>query len=209
MLKLPFWSKADAAEKSFHARQLRRLFFLTVLVLLVYTIIFGVFYSYIVDKLLSSQIANDLLPEELMELSSIIPGVRETLIWSIIVIMLLNIVMTLIVGVIITHKLASPLYHFKMAAKKMGEGRLDVSIHLNRGDEFKDLAKDLNSAIARIQLMIMAVKENVLVLESELDLKHLDKRLKDAIDGCHEALTYFETVDLEDPLLFPEEPKNK
>ena len=81
-------------------------------------------------------------------------------------------------------------------------GKLATVIHVRDGDELTDIAEDINDSSARLQIMVMSMKDNL-----------------DMIDGCdlptetalhletiRENLAYFETINLADTAANPNEP---
>ncbi len=188
------WWQIIFLEKSFHFRQIRRLLTITILIVIVSTTLLGVFYHSIIDHFISGDLPVYFMPEEMAAISAGLPGLQETMLKWGTIIMLTNISLTLILGIYITHKLGSPLCRFKLAAKDIADGQLYTHVEIPRSDEFKDLADELNNAIARVQLMIMAINENLRILENESS--SLDDK-NNAVKGCREALAYFETIEIE------------
>lgn len=188
------WWRVLVLEKGFHLRQIRRLILLMIIMIFISTLCLGIFYSHILNILISGDMPAYFLPEDMLSIDAKLPGLQSTLLSWVLGMLCINVFITVILGVYITHKLGSPLYHFKCAAQAIGNGKLSTDIHLDKGDEFKDLAEGLNSAVARVQLMIMMVKENMQTLE-QATAGTDSPEIKEAIQGCHEALDYFETVD--------------
>lgn len=57
--------------------------------------------------------------------------------------------MTLIAGVVFSHRLAGPIYRIRQTIKDYKDGKSVKPIVLRKNDEFKDLAEDLNQIFAR------------------------------------------------------------
>lgn len=51
------------------------------------------------------------------------------------------------IGVRVSHKLSGPVYHMRRVLREIREGKPPAPIRLRDGDEFMDLAKDINDTI--------------------------------------------------------------
>ncbi len=56
-----------------------------------------------------------------------------------------------LVGVVISHRTAGALYHFKRVFREIQSGKLEARIHLRKKDEFKDVAEECNRMINFLQ----------------------------------------------------------
>jgi methyl-accepting chemotaxis protein len=57
-------------------------------------------------------------------------------------------------AVLVTHRLAGPLYRFEQSAEEVGRGRLRHRVRLRDWDEFADLKDRLNAMIEALQKMV-------------------------------------------------------
>lgn len=81
----------------------------------------------------------------------------------------------------VTHKIGGPLYRMEQVAKQIGEGDLEVELHLRPHDELKDLATALNTMCEGIAGKIRRIQQGVDDLEkrkgSEPELEAVKKTL--------------------------------
>lgn len=193
------WWKRYLTKRGFQSRQLLRLAGLTMISVFLSTIGLWMFYNGLIDRLSAGDLPFFFTPDQMQAMSDQIPGVRETALKWIIIMSGLNMVIVIFVGAFITNKLGGPLYQFNLTMKKIAEGDLNIDIRLRKGDEFKDLAENINNATARLQIMIMSIQENVEVIE-RLRLQPANQQiLQQSLAGIREALSYFQTVEITNP----------
>ena len=78
-------------------------------------------------------------------------------------------------GVIISHRMAGPLYRMRQTLDQMAQGDLSVEIRLRRKDDFKSLAENINNLKKRWRIQIKELKELGRRLETgdeEMQKKH-------------------------------------
>ncbi len=127
--------------------QLRYAFWLSGTGVILVAAITVVFYSYIrnnyavlVDLSPMTDDAKALLYDELNQII-----VRLAAISTVFILM-----MTFL-GVIISHRAAGAVYHFKKVFRLIGEGKVDERIQLRPGDDFQDAAADFNQMMDRLR----------------------------------------------------------
>lgn len=49
-----------------------------------------------------------------------------------------------IIGVVLSHRTAGPMFHFKRVFRSIREGNLNARVHLRPKDDFQDVAKEFN-----------------------------------------------------------------
>jgi methyl-accepting chemotaxis protein len=110
----------------------------------------------------------------------------------------ISFVLSLTLGLFLTHRLAGPLYRFEQTIKAILSGDLSVRIRLREKDEFHALALLLNQAIVEIEQRLRAIENKGHQLEEHLDavLAELKQRPQgqviaeelDQIRGLHSEL---------------------
>lgn len=70
------------------------------------------------------------------------------------------------VSILITHKIAGPVYRFKQTLAEISEGNLDVTIKLREKDDLKDLAEELNDVISEFKGAVTTLQKNHDVISS-------------------------------------------
>ena len=90
----------------------------------------------------------------------------------------ISFILSLILGLFLTHRLAGPLYRFEQTIKAILSGDLSVRIRLREKDEFQELALLLNQAIVEIDQRLRAIETKGHQLEERLDavLAELDQQ---------------------------------
>ena len=78
-------------------------------------------------------------------------------------------ILSLILGLFLTHRLAGPLYRFEQTIKAILSGDLSVRIRLREKDEFQELALLLNQAIIEIDQRLGAIEKKGQELEERFD----------------------------------------
>jgi methyl-accepting chemotaxis protein len=81
----------------------------------------------------------------------------------------ISLILSLILGLFLTHQLAGPLYRFEQTIKAILSGDLSVRIRLREKDEFQELALLLNQAIVEIEQRLRAIETKGHQLEERLD----------------------------------------
>jgi methyl-accepting chemotaxis protein len=89
--------------------------------------------------------------------SAILPSVFLSHLIALVLITLLTIVVTLL----ISHKLAGPLFRFQKELGEIGEGNLTQVIKLRKNDQVKAMADSLDQMRVNLQKKILDIKEEV------------------------------------------------
>jgi len=192
------WWSNFLLEKGFHFRQIRRLLIITTFMVAISAIAMGIFYNQIMDLFTSGDLPAYFMPEDMARLDAQIPGVRKTLLIWMSFIFCINVVVCLFIGILITNKLGGPLFHFKRSMQQIAMGKLFTVVELRKGDEFQDMAESINGMVSTVQLMIMAINENIDRLEKSMEGKEPNADIEQAIEGCRSTLSFFETITLPD-----------
>lgn len=81
----------------------------------------------------------------------------------------ISFILSLILGFVLTHRLAGPLYRFEQTIKAILNSDLSVRIRLREKDEFQELALLLNQAIIEIEHRLRVIEAKGHQLEVLLD----------------------------------------
>ena len=57
-----------------------------------------------------------------------------------------------LLGIVISHKAAGAVYHFKKVFRQIAEGKTDARIRLRPGDDFQEAAQEFNSMMDRLNV---------------------------------------------------------
>ncbi len=123
---------------------------LTILLLVVYTLLFVVilFTPYVLP------LYSDVPLEEQTRSARMLLSLH-TSVWPALGIVILTLG---VLSVFITHKIAGPVYRFKKVLSEISAGNLNVSVHLRKRDDLKDLAEDLNMVIKELQVFVRTLQ---------------------------------------------------
>ncbi|MFH1458893.1 MAG: HAMP domain-containing protein [Candidatus Omnitrophota bacterium] len=89
-------------------------------------------------------------------------------------------------SIIVSHKVAGPVYRLQKVAHKVARGDLSQNVRLRRNDELKNLSQAFNAVIENMQLLV--VKDKKLINELSQLTDTLYNNLKDKKIDENEAL---------------------
>ena len=113
---------------------------------------------------------------------------------------------TIILTIIISHKVAGPLYRFQRSAEEIGKGNLTLDTRIRESDQAKDLAdafshmtSELRKKLIEIDTQSKEVKQsvdelNIMIQDKSPNLKEIQKRfeiLKQTSNTLRQSLQYF------------------
>jgi len=79
---------------------------------------------------------------------------------------------TIALTMIISFRIAGPLYRLKMMFKDLGTGNLSTQMHLRSDDQLKDIAQAYNDAIHTLNIKIKSLKDISSMDEMKRELDH-------------------------------------
>lgn len=126
-------------EQSFKQRQIFRLLALTGLNVLVSTLAFISFMHHQLDSMHGGLAYLDPAPSL----------VRIGVVWAALMSGLGGL-FALLTGLLMTHRMAGPIYKFKLELKRIEQGQPPRPIAVRKNDEFKDVAEALNGALVAL-----------------------------------------------------------
>lgn len=174
-------------DKSFQAREIRRVITLSFIYLAITTVLLGVFYSVMLDRLVSGSSPLLFVSEDAQLAAEAIPSLAGVLGKWLLAMLAINLCVTLALGIFITRKLGAPLMAIKRALREMGAGNLDVKLRESDTSEFGELAGELTAAISSVRAQIGAAK-NEIEAAQQSDSENVDE----AVRNCKLALDYFQ-----------------
>ena len=126
------------------------------------------------------------VPEASKKLAEIFVQTSQLLVIPII---LLAVIFTAI-GIILSHKVAGPIFRVERVAQELSKGNLDIKVKFRKGDELHELADSLNEMITGIRSIVKEDKditEKLIKISDKLteDVnkeKSIKKDVKDAVD---------------------------
>ncbi len=189
-----FFILALFKDKTFQAREIRRVIAFATLYLVLTTVMLGLFYNHLLGQLASGNSPMLFVSEDMNMLNEQIPSLSSVLGKWIGMMMLMNIVVTSMISIYIVRKLGQPLLAVKRALREIGDGNLNVRMRAGDDAEFSELTDALSVAVASINKQVAAAKTEMDTLQ---DLKSQPSANADEIESsltnCKIALDYFIT----------------
>ncbi len=188
-----FFLLAILRDKSFQAREIRRVMKLSTLYLVITTILLGVFYQQILGQLVEGVSPLFFVSEDMQLVNEAVPAVASLLGKWIAIMLVVNLFVTAALGVYITRKLGHPLMAIKRTLREIGAGNLDVRLRASDSKEFGEIASELTTAMRSVREQISAAKVEInqadqLTNQPETRSEDIDKALR----NCKLALDYFQ-----------------
>jgi len=95
---------------------------------------------------------------------------------------------TIIITLIVSHKIAGPMFRFEKDLKEVGEGNLTKTISLRSKDQFTKMAESLNIMTANLHDKVLVIQAEVEgLLESASEEKVAENLIK-GLDHLHETI---------------------
>lgn len=102
-----------------------------------------------------------------------------------------NIVTTLIIGIIvivvtllISHKIAGPMFRFEKDLEEISQGNLQKHIQTRQGDQFSSVAKNLNNMVGNLNEKLSEVQGDLKRLAEAAIAQDLPQDFRDDLDEC-------------------------
>ncbi|MBX2886420.1 MAG: methyl-accepting chemotaxis protein [Granulosicoccus sp.] len=187
---------AIVKDKTFQAREIRRVILLAMTYLVVTTVLLGVFYHAMLGRLVDGAAPLFFVSEDMERFNEMVPGLASVLGRWMIVMLIVNVVITVLVGTYITRKLGHPLMAIKRALNEVGGGNLDVRLRESDSREFSELTVALNSAMGTIREQVKTAQDEFEQLEQIQNQPSTSAEdVQTAISKCKNALSYFTVAD--------------
>ena len=189
-----FFLLALFKDKTFQAREIRRVIAFATLYLVLTTIMLGLFYNQMLGQLVAGKSPMLFVSEDMGMLNEQIPSLSSVLGRWIVMMMVMNIVVTSMISIYIVRKLGQPLLAVKRALREIGDGNLNVRMRASDDNEFAELTEALSVAVASINKQLSSAKSEMQQIH---DLKEQPNANAEQIDtsltNCKMALDYFIT----------------
>jgi len=179
-------------DKTFQAREIRRVILLAGVYLLITTVLVGLFYHSILGKLIEGASPLFFVSEDMELFNEALPGLASVLGKWVIAMLVVNVLVTMAIGTYILRKLGHPILAIKRALRDIGDGDLNVQLRASDDKEFGEISEGLNTAMERIRAHIAEAKNEMASLEELRNSPAANASdINEAIDNCNSALNYF------------------
>ena len=191
-----FFLLALFKDKTFQAREIRRVIAFATLYLVLTTIMLGLFYNQMLGQLVAGKSPMLFVSEDMGMLNEQIPSLSSVLGRWVVMMMVMNIVVTSMISIYIVRKLGQPLLAVKRALREIGDGNLNVRMRASDDNEFSELTEALGIAVASINKQLSSAKnemQQIHDLKQQPDVN--SEQIDTSLSNCKIALDYFITDD--------------
>ena len=169
-------------DRTFRAREIRRVAKVGAIYLAVTTVLVGLFYHQVLGRLIDGMAPLLFVSEDAALVNDAVPTMGEVLGRWLLAMLAVNVVVTAALGVWITRRLGRPLLAIKRVLREMAGGNLDVRLRASDDDEFGELAEELSEAVARVRERVAEAQAATAVADPA-----------EALAGTRAALEWFRT----------------
>lgn len=148
-------------DKTFQAREIRRVIKLSMVYLLATTALLGLFYNQMLGELTSGSAPLLFASEDMNLVNEAVPPLGSVLVQWMAAMMLINVALTVCLGIYITRKLGHPLMAIRRALREVAAGNLAVRLRESDDSEFGDLSNELQAALAVVRNQVADAKASI------------------------------------------------
>ena len=166
-------------DKTFQAREVRRVIMLSLVYLLVTTVLLGLFYNHMLGELTSGNSPLLFASEDMNLVNEAIPPLGAVLLRWMLVMLVVNVLVTAAISIYIMRKLSHPLMAMRRALKEVAAGNLDVRLRETDSKDFGELSNELKAALAVVRNHVAEAKFSIEDAngDSEAALKNVESAL--------------------------------
>jgi len=183
-------------DKTFQAREIRRVIMLSLLYLAVTTALVGVFYHFMLGRLLDGMAPLLFVSEDIALANDALPSMTTVLSQWMLIMLGVNTVITVCVAIFITRKLGQPILAIKRALREVGNGELHVRLRSSDRGEFGEIVAELATAMHSVRTQIALAKEGIAEADSLNNKPSQETQFAPEIDlgldKCRSALEFFQ-----------------
>jgi len=190
-----FFLLSIVKDKTFQAREIRRVIAFATLYLVITTIMLALMYNQMLGQLVSGNAPMLFVSEDMAMLNEQIPSIGSVLGRWIVMMLVVNVVVTCLISMYIIRKLGQPLLAVKRALREIGEGNLNVRLRADDDKEFAEVSEALQSAINSVNRKIAQAKMGMNSYQELQNSASNDEELAESLKNCSDALDYFTTED--------------
>ncbi len=180
-------------DKAFQMRQIRRVLWLTLFFIVQSTIILGIFYHNILGQLVQGTAPLLFASEDLQLINDSVPSASEVMTKWLVIMLVVNALVTVMIGVYIMRKLGSPLLAIRRVLDEIGKGNLDVRLRSGDAREFSEISDALNSALEQVHQKVEQARQEARILDTlEQQPKPSPEEIEKAFLNCRDVLSFFD-----------------
>lgn len=99
------------------------------------------------------------------------------------------VVVAMILTLLISHKIAGPMYRFEQDLKEIAQGDLQKNIHIREGDQFGSVATNLNHMVQSLKSLVQEVQSDLDELSDKAAKQELPDTFVKDIEACQFKIT--------------------
>lgn len=182
-------------DKTFQAREIRRVIKLSLIYLAITTALVGVFYHQMLDQLIKGMAPLLFVSEDIALTNEAMPTMGAVLGKWMLIMLGINVLITTTLAVYITRKLGHPILAIKRALREVGNGNLDVRLRSSDNSEFGEIANELTTAMHTVRAQISAAQHSVAQmseLKDQTESAASKTEVDAALNHCRSALEFFQ-----------------
>ena len=178
-------------DRTFQAREIRRVIGLAMLYLAITTVLVGVFYARLLESLLEGVAPLLFVSEDARLAADAVPALGEVLGRWLLAMIAVNVVVTLGLGMFITRRLGAPILAIKRTLREIGAGNLDVRLRASDSADFGEIADELSVAMQAVRARVAAAKSGIEQVSAAPATDDPAARER-ALGECRTALDWFQ-----------------
>ena len=115
---------------------------------------------------------------------AILPSVIFTTILTILVVGVVVVIITLLVS----HKIAGPMFRFEQDLEEISRGNLQKKVHIRNGDQFDSVARNLNEMVVALNSRLRFLQEQLDELTERAKGENLPRSFQDDLEECRRTI---------------------
>ncbi len=85
------------------------------------------------------------------------------------------------VTLIVSHKIAGPLFRFKQTFKELSDGNFTSQVSLRKGDQLLPVAGDFNQMIGVVRARLMLAKSLLIAMKTDVEAQEIPQQHRDEV----------------------------
>lgn len=180
-------------DKTFQAREIRRVLALSMFYLFATTLIVGLFYNQIIGDLVEGVAPLFFVSEDMNLVNESVPSLTAVVSKWMLVMLLVNVLITVSLSIYIARKLGQPILAIKRSLKEIGNGNLDIKLRATDNSDFGEISEELQTAMRSIREQISAAQHEIAQADEQSKASETDKdNMDQAVQNCKMALDFFQ-----------------
>jgi methyl-accepting chemotaxis protein len=115
---------------------------------------------------------------------AILPSVILTNIITTVVIGIIALVLTLVVS----HRIAGPMYRFEKDLGEIARGNLNKQIHIRNGDQFASVAENLNEMVSSLNRRLSEVRNQLQEISEDAAARNVPQSFLEDLEKCRRSI---------------------